>query len=126
MLDRIQSMDARAAADRVIEGLTSTGFEVRPPRRGHVRSINFWRDRSYAFSFIPNRGDILFYCRNPATKQRPKIEQLAREHHSGDVNTNQLGRLAENKKRETKIRLRTRKDAERMLAWLLPEAKFIR
>ena len=125
LLDRIKDPGAKSAAEQVARLMEDLGFKMRGPRKGHVKSAAFYKGKTYAFSFIPNQSDILFYCRNPATDQRPAIHTLARSNHPGDVNTDRWGRPAENKKNETKVRLRSPQDVEILASWLSPEARRI-
>ncbi|MGX7925920.1 hypothetical protein ACWPMX_05015 [Tsuneonella sp. HG094] len=125
LLDRIKDPGARSAAEQVVRLMQDLGFEMRGPRRGHVKSAAFYKGNTYAFSFIPNQSDILFYCRNPATNQRPAIHTLARSNHPGQVNVDRWGRPAENKLNETKVRLRSPKDVEVLASWLRSEARQI-
>ena len=123
---RIKSADAVAAYEVLLKGMTDLGLECRRPRKGFVKSANFWRERWYPFSIIANQADLLFYIRTPALRLRSGIREIAEKQHPGEVNTGPRGDPAENKAKEVKVRVRSASDAMKLLEWLGPIARQMR
>ncbi|PSJ40595.1 hypothetical protein [Allosphingosinicella deserti] len=123
LYQRVITVDARSAFDHLEAALGRAGLDIWYKLKGNVRSVDFKQRRQHFFSFIPNQGDLLFYVRRPALKPKPHLHQLALKHHPEQVNVDKWGRPAENSRKETKIRIRTKKDAETLMSWLGPEVR---
>ena len=123
MRQRIKSVAAQQAFDILVSDLSQAGLEIRPNRKGFLKAVSFWKGRFYPVSFIPNKGDLLFYIRNPALKLSPSLHGLALERHPGRVNVKLDGSAAENQARETKIRIADSREAKELLKWLVPQIR---
>lgn len=74
------------------------------------------RDHSgrYLFAWHTHPHHLLFYLRKPALKSKSTLRQRALALHGPDS-------VSQNRGEETKITLRSVKDTELLLSWLLPE-----
>lgn len=85
------------------------------PLTGVIEGVKVWdRWDRYLFAWQVNPQHLLFYLRRPALDVAEHLHDLAVQHHPAE-------RISQNSRKETKIELRSRQDADRLLAWLLPE-----
>jgi hypothetical protein len=119
LLRRILDPSVQSAFE-VIEREIGVGPLVAHYQCGMVSAVTFRSGRWYPFSFIPNAEDLLFYIRRPALNLNKSLHGLAEKNHPGAVNVNQRGQPAPNKTGETKIRIRSKREAEVLIAWLCP------
>jgi hypothetical protein len=81
---------------------------------GYIRSVDLRDDFGrLLFSWISNRGHLLFYIRRPALKVAPHLTAMAQRHHADLVTCNS--------ERETKVRIEGAAEAERLASWLFAE-----
>lgn len=108
-LSRIESADARAAYRLLVDVPAKLGLTV-SYKTGLVPAVR-WHDAQgrYLFSFIPNRGDLLFYIRKPALDCAP---QLAAQAQSLGLSSRR------NPAGEQTLRIRTNEDAARVVEWM--------
>lgn len=75
---KLQAPEARAACDLLLDNANRLGLTA-TLTTGHVLAVRLHdQARRYVFSFIPNKGDLLFYVRLPAQEARPTLAAEAK------------------------------------------------
>lgn len=74
----IESKPVQAAfLHLVTDAKTRPDYEVTPRRHGYISSFRYYRDSKWVYSFIPNKGSLLWYFRRPHLNEHPvDLEKL--------------------------------------------------
>lgn len=116
----IRDGTARSAYSYLLDHLAAIGL-VASPKSGRVPAVRL-EDATgcYAFSFIVNRADLLFYLRDLALNASPGLARRA-EAAGFIVEIPRTRKPGAKPKTERQIRIRTPDEARQLVAWLTTE-----